>query len=111
MKKTTAKISCEEIEVLEKRCTTFNQHNEVKQPTGIERKTAKENLMKIWKDFIGGLFDNRFEQLPKFECQNTLPIKSDETEKAISQLKDDRSPRPNTRYAEFIKVFYTESIQ
>lgn len=116
---------CEEIELLEKKHDLFNMHKKIREAAGIYKSNTvgklqdkhgkiilqKEDKMQEWKTYITKLFDdNRPRKTPTFENQDKLAITTDEVTKAISQLKDGKSPGPDNIHNEFFKLMDSQSI-
>lgn len=125
-KENWTKTQCEEIETLERKHDLFNMHKKIRETAGTYKTNTtgrlhntddkiiinKAERMDIWKNYITELFeDNRTELPPEPNNPVSIPITENEVTKAITQLKDGKSPGPDNTYSELLKLFDVEGVK
>lgn len=72
----------------------------------------KEVKMDTWRNYIEHLYEpaSRPEKVPDFVQIDNLLIMSEEVERAMSQVKKDRSPGSNNIYGEFLNLIDEEGV-
>lgn len=63
-------------------------------------------------NYIEQLYEDtsRLERVPDFDQMENLPIMIEEVERAMAQIKKDKSPGPDNIYGEFLKLLDEEGV-
>lgn len=120
------KNQCTEIENLERKHDSYNLHKKVKEAAGMYKSNTmgrlhdendkiivdKEEKMTTWRNYIEQLYEDtsRSERVPDFDQMENLPIMIEEVERAMAQIKKDKSPGPDNIYGEFLKLIDEERV-
>jgi len=114
---------CHEIKALKGKHDSFNMHIIVKEAERIynvgnngrlhgQLIVDKREVIYTLKDYTEGLFDdlNRSKDQAEFDFTNNLPIMTKEDKKAISLIKNGKSPGPDNLNEKFFKLLDKEGI-